>query len=105
VTPGQPDMTQIMKQAQQMLAAQEELTAAQVTGSSGGGLVKATVSGAGELQDLVIDPKVIDPDDAETLADLVLAAIHDATHAAHQLQQQKMGPLAGALGGLGLPGM
>jgi len=105
VTPGQPDMTQIMKQAQQMLAAQEELTAAQITGTAGGGLVKATVSGAGELQDLVIDPKAIDPDDAETLADLIIAAIHDATQAAQRLQQEKMGPLAGALGGLGLPGM
>ncbi len=102
-------MQQLMKQAQkmqqQMLAAQEELAAAEVTGSAGGGLVAATVNGTGELQSLTIDPKVIDPDDAETLADLVVAAVRDAARAAQELQQEKMGPLTGGLGGLGLPGM
>jgi DNA-binding YbaB/EbfC family protein len=102
-------MQQLMKQAQkmqqQMVAAQEELAAAEVTGSAGGGLVTATVNGTGELQALAIDPKVIDPDDAETLADLVVAAVRDASRAAQELQAEKMGPLAGGLGGLGLPGM
>jgi len=102
-------MQQLLKQAQkmqeQMAAAQDELAQAQVSGSAGGGLVTATVSGAGELQSLVIDPGVIDPEDAETLADLVVAAVHDATRAAQELQSEKMGPLAGGLGGLGLPGM
>lgn len=108
--PGaQPNMAQLMKQAQkmqqQMLTAQEELAAAEITGSSGGGLVTATVNGSGDLQFLVIDPKVVDPDDVETLADLVVAAVRDASRSAHELQQEKMGPLAGGLGGLGLPGM
>lgn len=108
--PGaQPNMAQLMKQAQkmqqQMLAAQEELAAAEITGSSGGGLVTATVNGSGDLQSLVIDPKVVDPDDVETLADLVVAAVRDAARSAQELQQEKMGPLAGGLGGLGLPGM
>ena len=102
-------MQQLMKQAQKMqqqvLAAQEELAAAEVTGSAGGGLVTATVNGTGVLQSLVIDPKVIDPEDAETLADLVVAAVRDASRAAQDLQQEKMGPLTGSLGGLGLPGM
>jgi DNA-binding YbaB/EbfC family protein len=102
-------MQQLLKQAQkmqeQMATAQDELARAQVSGSAGGGLVTATVSGAGELQSLVIDPGVIDPEDAETLADLVVAAVHDATRAAQELQSEKMGPLAGGLGGLGLPGM
>ncbi|MGH3439898.1 MAG: YbaB/EbfC family nucleoid-associated protein, partial [Sciscionella sp.] len=114
-----PDMQQLMQQAQQMqqqlLAAQEELAKAEVTGTAGGGLVTATVSGSGELQSLEIDPKVVDPDDVETLSDLVVAAVRDATHNAGQLAEKKMGPLAGglgggmgglgdALGGLGLPG-
>lgn len=102
-------MAQLMKQAQkmqqQMLAAQEELAAAEITGSSGGGLVTATVNGSGDLQSVAIDPKVVDPGDVETLADLVVAAVRDASRAAQELQQEKMGPLAGGLGGLGLPGM
>ncbi|WP_037732427.1 YbaB/EbfC family nucleoid-associated protein [Streptomyces megasporus] len=105
---GQPNMQQLLQQAQKMqqdlAAAQQELADATVEGSAGGGLVKATVSGAGELKGLVIDPKAVDPEDTETLADLVLAAVRDANGAAQQLQQQKLGPLAQGLGGMpGLP--
>jgi DNA-binding YbaB/EbfC family protein len=102
-------MQQLMKQAQkmqqQLLAAQEELATAEVTGSAAGGLVTATVNGSGELQSLVIDPSVIDPEDAETLQDLVVVAVRDAARAAQQLANEKMGPVTGGLGGLGLPGM
>ena len=108
--PGaQPNKQQLMKQApkmqQEMLAAQDELAAAEVTGSAGGGLVTATVNGNGELQSLVIDPKAVDPDDVETLADLVVAAVRDASRNAQELASEKLGPVAGGLGGLGLPGM
>ena len=107
-----PNMQQLMKQAQkmqqQLVAAQEELAAAEVTGSAGGGLVTATVSGSGELRSVTIDPSVVDPDDVETLQDLVVAAVRDANQAAQQLTAEKMGPVAGGLGGLGgglgLPG-
>jgi nucleoid-associated protein EbfC len=109
---GQPNMQQLMKQAQKMqqelLAAQEELAAAEVTGSAGGGLVTATVTGSGELRSVTIDPTVVDPDDVETLQDLVVAAVRDATRAAQELAGQRMGPLTqglGGMGGLGLPGM
>jgi DNA-binding YbaB/EbfC family protein len=109
---GMPDMQQIMQQAQQvqqqLVAAQQELADTEVTGTSGGGLVTATVNGNAELQALSIDPKAVDPDDTETLADLVVAAVRDATHSAHQVTEEKLGPLAGGgmpdLGGLGLPG-
>lgn len=105
---GQPNMQELLKQAQkmqqQMMAAQEELAQAEVTGTAGGGLVTATVSGVGELTALAIDPKVVDPDDVETLADLIVAAVRDAAGNAQSLQAQKMGPLAGGAGGLGLPG-
>ncbi|GAA2919252.1 hypothetical protein GCM10020221_14390 [Streptomyces thioluteus] len=105
---GQPNMQQLLQQAQKMqqdlAAAQQELAETPVEGSAGGGLVKATVTGAGELQALVIDPKAVDPDDTETLADLILAAVRDANATAAQLQQQKLGPLAQGLGG-GLPGL
>lgn len=112
---GMPDMQQILRQAQQMqqqlLAAQDELTKTEVTGTAGGGLVTATVTGGLELKNLTIDPKVVDPEDVETLADLVVAAVRDATANAHKLSEQKLSPLAGGfgggmpdLGGLGLPG-
>ena len=108
---GQPNLQALLKQAQQMqeqLAdAQEALADAEVTGSAGGGLVTATVSGTAELKSIEIDPKVVDPDDVETLADLVVAAVRAATEEARKVQQDKMGPIAGGLGGMagGLPGL
>jgi DNA-binding YbaB/EbfC family protein len=109
---GQPDMQQILQQAQKMqqdlARIQAELAAEKVDGSAGGGLVKATVTGGGELVALVIDPKAVDPEDTETLADLVLAAVRDANAASQRLQQERLGPLTQALGGGaggGLPGM
>jgi nucleoid-associated protein EbfC len=109
---GQPNLQQLMKQAQkmqeQMASAQAELTETEVTGTAGGGLVTVTMSAAGEFRAVKIDPRAVDPDDVETLEDLVLAAVHNAAEAAQQLTQEKMGPLTAGLGGmgggLGLPG-
>ena len=105
----QPDMQQILAQAQQMqqqlMAAQNEIAQAEVTGESGGGLVKATVKGTGEIVSLVIDPKVVDPEDVDTLQDLVIGAISDASAKAQQIASEKLGPLAGGLGGGSLPGL
>lgn len=107
---GQPNLQQLMKQAQkmqqQMVAAQAELAEAEVTGTAGGGLVSVAMSGSGEVKAVKIDPKVVDPDDVETLEDLVLAAVHNAAEEVRTLTERKLGPLAGGLGGgLGLPGM
>jgi DNA-binding YbaB/EbfC family protein len=109
-------MNQILQAAQQMQAhlanAQQNLADAEVTGTAGGGLVVAKVSGQGELLDLTIDPKVIDASDpaecADTIADLVLAAVRDASNAVLALQQRQLG-FADVLGNidlssLGLPG-
>ncbi|WP_026212476.1 YbaB/EbfC family nucleoid-associated protein [Longispora albida] len=102
-------MQKIMQQAaqmqQQMAAAQAQLAEAEVSGSAGGGLVTATMTGAGVLTAIKIDPKVVDADDVETLEDLVVAAVHAAGAEAQKLTEKTMGPIAGALGGLGLPGM
>jgi nucleoid-associated protein EbfC len=102
-------MQQLMKQAQKMQAqlaqAQAELAETEVEGHAGGGLVKATVTGGGNLVALVIDPSVVDVDDVETLQDLVVAAVRDASRAAQELAEERMGPLTGGMGGLGLPGM
>jgi DNA-binding protein YbaB len=74
-------------------------------------VVKATVTGDGELRRITIDPSVVDPDDIETLEDLVVAAVVEANRLAKELQQQKLGAatggldldsMLGGLGGLGL---
>ena len=108
--PGQqPNMQQLMKQAQkmqqQLVEAQAQLAQTEVVGTAGGGLVTATVTGSGDVLSVKIDPQAVDPDDVESLEDLVVAAIRDAATNAAELQQSAMGPLAGGLGGLGLPGM
>jgi DNA-binding YbaB/EbfC family protein len=107
------DMQQLFAAAQQMqeqlMSAQQALADAEVTGTSGGGLVKATVNGQGELMDLIIGAGAVDTDDPEetarTIADLVLAAVRDAYRSAEDLQQQQMGPFAAAMQGGGMPGM
>ena len=104
---GQPNLQQLMKQAQkmqqQMATAQAELAEAVVTGTAGGGLVTVTMAGTGEVTAVSIDPQAVDPEDIETLEDLVLAAVHNATEAVRELTEQKMGPLNAGLGGMGLP--
>jgi nucleoid-associated protein EbfC len=102
------DMSGLLAQAQamqeQLLNAQQELAEMEVEGSAGGGLVIATVTGASELLGLVINPEAVDPGDTETLADLIVAAIRDATNKAQAVAASKLGPLAGGLGmGGGLP--
>jgi nucleoid-associated protein EbfC len=113
---GQPNMQQLLQQAQKMQQdlqqAQEELARTEVDGQAGGGLVKATVTGSGELRSLKIDPKAVDPEagpieeTVDTLADLIVAAVQAANENAQALQQQKLGPLAQGLGGgSGIPGL
>lgn len=106
--PDLPDLQGLLAQAQlmqeQLSSAQAQLATQRVQGDAGGGLVVATVTGAGELVGLVIAPSVVDPADPETLADLVLAAYRDASAKAAAVQQQAMSPLAEGLGDLGLPG-
>jgi DNA-binding YbaB/EbfC family protein len=103
---GQPNLQQLMKQAQkmqqQMADARAELAETELTGTAGGGLVTVTATGTGDVTGVKIDPKAVDPDDVETLEDLVLAALHNVAEQSRALTEQKMGPLAG---GFGLPGM
>ncbi len=100
------DMSGLLAQAQamqqQLLDAQRELAETTVDGTAGGDLVTATVTGSGELLGLVIKPEAVDPDDTETLADLVLAAVRDANGKAQAVAAAKLGPLTGGFGGLGL---
>ena len=104
------DINKLMQQAQQMQAqmakAQEEIAKETVESSAGGGMVTVKANGAGELLEVRIDPRAIDPDDPELLADLVLAAVNEALRAARGLAESKLaGLMPGDLGGLGLPGL
>ena len=103
------DLNKMMQQAQKMqeelAKAQEEAASAVVEGSAGGGAVIVKATGAGKITGVKISPDAIDPGDAETLEDLVLAAVNNALEAAEGLMQSKLGGLMGGLGGLGLPGL
>ncbi|HEX9553958.1 MAG TPA: YbaB/EbfC family nucleoid-associated protein [Streptosporangiaceae bacterium] len=106
---GQLDMQQLFAAAAQMqsqlMSAQHQLAETEIDGTAGGGLVKVTISGQGELVDVNIAKEAIDPSDpaetASTLADLVLAACRDAYRALAEVQAELMEPLAGGFGGAG----
>lgn len=101
------DFGALLSQAQAMQAqlaqAQEELAEATETGTAGGGLVSATVSGAGDLVALEIKPEAVDVDDLEGLSDLIIAAFRDATGKLTTRAQEMM-PDMGALGQFGMRG-
>jgi DNA-binding YbaB/EbfC family protein len=105
------DMNKMLQEAQRMQAelaqAQEEAAKEVVEASAGGGMVTVKANGAGDVVEIRIDPKAIDPDDPELLADMVLAAVNEALRSARGLMESKMsGIVPGDLGGLGglLPG-
>jgi nucleoid-associated protein EbfC len=104
------DMDKLLQQVgqmqEQMQRAQEELAGETVEATAGGGMVKVVANGAGEIKEIKIDPKAIDPSDPEMLEDMILAAVNEAVRSAHSLMETKLGGMAGgALGGLGLPGL
>jgi DNA-binding YbaB/EbfC family protein len=107
----QPNMGQMLKQVQKMqqdmAVAQEQLKHEEVEASAGGGMVTVKVSGDLVVKSITINPDAIDPDDADMLQDLVLAAVNEGIRSAQELAEAKLGGLTGGidLGGLGLPGM
>jgi len=101
---GLGNIGNLMKQAKQMqeelAAAQAEIAEMRIQASSGGGMVTATVSGKGDLVDLAIEREVVDPEDVEMLADLIIAAVQESQRQAQERAQERLGPLAQ---GFGLP--
>ena len=96
---------QAMQMQQEMQRLQQEAAQETVEASAGGGMVKVKASGAGEIVSITIDPKAIDPDDPELLADMVTAAVNEALRSAQNLVQSKVGQMIPpGLEGL-LPGM
>jgi DNA-binding YbaB/EbfC family protein len=125
--PQPPNLHKMLEEAQAMIAAQQEaqeaLKSETVDASAGGGMVKVTMTGDMRLQGLTIDPDAVDPEDVETLQDMVVAAVNEAIRMAEELQQSRLGgaeaaggfdPMSaleslglggmGGLGGLGGPG-
>ena len=105
------DMNKMLREAQRMqeelAKAQEEAAKEVVEASAGGGMVTVKANGAGEVVEITIDPRAIDPEDPELLADMVLAAVNEALRSAQSLAQSKLGGAAGLgdLGSVGLPGL
>ena len=106
------DLNALMKQAQQMQenlqAAQQRLAESTVDGTSGGGMVRVTLSGAGEMKGVVLDESLLQPGEAEIVSDLIVAAHADAKKKLDEMQarlmQEAAGPLAGMGGMGGMPG-
>ena len=96
-------MRQAQKMQQDFLKMQQELESSKFEFTSGGGAVKAVVSGTREFESITIDPEVVDPDDVEMLQDLILAAVNGALKAADDKTSQSMAKLQGGMGGF--PGL
>lgn len=103
------DMNALMQQAMEMQSqlaeAQAQAAEQTVEGTAGAGMVTVSMTGAGEVTKVRIDPGVVDPADVSMLEDLLLAAFHDAAGKVAALQQQAMGGLGNLLGGGGLGGL
>lgn len=102
------DMKQMMRQAQkmqkQLAEAQEEIKDMTYEASAGGGMVKATAAGDMSIQEIVIDPEAIDPEDVEMLQDMVTAAVNEALRGVGQLSEQRLSAVTGGMGMPGIPG-
>ena len=95
-------MAQLQRMQNQLVKAQEELSTLTVEGTAGGGAVRVTMNGHRELRDIQISPDAVDPEDVETLQDMITAAFNDASKKAQDLSESKLG---GLTGGMNIPGL
>ena len=106
---GPQNMQAMIKQAQKMQEdmanLQAELEAKEYEVKTGGGVVTLTINGKKEVTSLEISPDIVDPDDIETLADVIIAAFNEGIKRVENEANEKMGEITGSIGGLGLPGM
>lgn len=113
--PQPPNLQNMLRQAQEMMAAQQEAQEAlkkeRVEASAGGGMVKVAMTGDLRLDSVTIDPDAVDPEDVEMLQDMVVAAVNEAVRSAQELAESKLGGAAGdfdpmsALDALGMGGL
>ncbi|KJS87925.1 MAG: hypothetical protein JM58_02655 [Peptococcaceae bacterium BICA1-8] len=106
---GGGNMNKMMKQVQQMQAKmaklQEELELRTVEATAGGGVVRVVANGKNEIVEIEIKPEVLDPDDAEMVQDLVMAACNEALRKAQEMVAEEMGKITGGLKLPGMPGL
>jgi DNA-binding YbaB/EbfC family protein len=95
-------MNQLRKMQQEMAKAQEEIQNTTVEGAAAGGVVKITMTGDNRVTKVALDKSVVDPDDVETLEDVIVAAFNDARAKAEEFASKRMGSVTG---GLKIPGM
>ncbi len=103
---GPGNMQAMLKKMQEdMVTKQEELEAREYDVSAGGGVVNLKINGKKEILSVKIDPEVVDPDDVETLEDLIVAAVNEAIKKVETTSAEEMEAITGGLGNLGIPGL
>ena len=108
---GSGSMQSMLKQAQKMqedmAALQEDLDGREYDVAAGGGAVKVKISGKLEIKDIQIDSEIVDPDDVETLQDILVAAVNEAIKTVNDTNNQEMGKITGGfdMSGMGMPGL
>ena len=109
MVPKGPSMNEMLKQAQKMQEdmqkKQAELKEKEYEVSAGGGVVKVKINGRREVLNIDIDPEIVDPDDIETLSDILVAAVNEAIKKVNADSDAELGKVTGALGGMGFPGL
>ncbi len=103
---GAQNMNQMLRQAQKMqdqiTELQADIEAREFTATAGGGVVEATLNGKKEIKTLTLKPEVVDPEDVETLQDLIIAAINEAVNTIETTTEEEMSKITG---GVSIPGM
>ena len=109
MVPKGPSMNEMLRQAQKMQEdmqkKQAELEEKEYEVSAGGGVVKVKINGRREVLNIDIAPEIVDPDDIETLSDILVAAVNEAIKKVNADSDAEIGKVTGALGGMGFPGM
>ena len=106
---GPQNMNAMIRQAQKMqedmATLQEELDNREYDVSAGGGVVRVKITGKLEIKSIDIEPEIVDPDDIETLSDILVAAVNEAIKKVNETNSEEMSKVTGALNLPGLPGM
>ena len=106
--PKGPSMNEMLRQAQKMQedmqTKQAELEAREYEVSAGGGAVKVKINGKREILNIDISEEIVDPDDIETLSDIIVAAVNEAIKKVNTTNDDEMGKITGGMGGFGVPG-
>lgn len=98
-------MKQVQKMQEDMQNLQADLDTREYEISAGGGMVKLTIDGKHQVKSLSIDPDIVDPDDIETLTDILIAAVNEGIQKVDATNAEEMGKISGGLNGMNIPGL